>query len=88
MHKGKITMLGRIMAGSQAVIAYNEAGQALFVAYYPLDIDMSQVIVAYCHQVALATGTALFVIDRAVNAVAIACAFDNEGLGLFVYAGR
>jgi hypothetical protein len=28
MHKGKITMLGRIMAGSQAVIAHSEAGQA------------------------------------------------------------
>ena len=33
MHKGKITMLGRIMAGSQAVIAHNEAGQALLVVY-------------------------------------------------------
>ena len=32
MHKGKITMLGRIMAGSQAVIAHDDAGQALFVA--------------------------------------------------------
>jgi len=82
MHKGKITMLGRIMAGSQAVIAHNEAGHALFVAYCPPDIHVSQVIVAYCHQVAWATGTALFVIDRAVNAVAIACAFDNQGLGL------
>ena len=30
MHKGKRTMLGRIMAGSQAVIAHNEAGHALF----------------------------------------------------------
>ena len=82
MHKGKITMLGRIMAGSHAVIAHNEAGHALFVAYCPPDIHVSQVIVAYCHQVALATGTALFVIDRAVNAVAIACAFDNQGFGL------
>src|SRR6266568_69525 len=82
MHKGKITMLGRIMAGSQAVIAHNEAGQALFVAYYPPDIHLSQVIVAYCHQVAFATGSALFVIDRAVNAVAIACAFATQGLGL------
>ena len=35
MHKGKITMLGRIMAGSQAVIAHDDAGQAVFVAYYP-----------------------------------------------------
>jgi hypothetical protein len=82
MHKGKITMLGRIMAGSQAVLAHNEAGQALFVTYYPPDIQLSQVIVEYCHAVALATRTSLFVIDRAVNAVALACAFDNQGLGL------
>jgi hypothetical protein len=38
--------------------------------------------VEYCHKVALATGSALFVIDRAVNAVALACAFDAQGLGL------
>ena len=82
MHKGKITMLGRIMAGSQAVIAHDEAGQALFVAYYPPDLPLSQVIVAYCQQVVEATGTALFVIDRAVNAVAIARAFDAQGFGL------
>jgi hypothetical protein len=82
MHKGKITMLGRIMAGSQAVIAHDEAGQALFVAYYPPDVHVSQVIVAYCAQVAEATGTALFVIDRAVNAVAMARAFDDKDLGL------
>ena len=53
MHKGKITMLGRIMAGSQAVIAHDDAGQAVFVAYYPPDIHLSQVIVAYCQQVAV-----------------------------------
>jgi len=82
MHKGKITMLGRIMAGSQAVIAHDEAGQALFVAYYPPDVHLSQVIVAYCAKVAAATGTALFVIDRAVNAVALARAFDAKDLGL------
>jgi hypothetical protein len=82
MHQGKITMLGRIMAGSQAVIAHNEAGQALFVAYYPPDLPLSQVIVAYCQKVALATGSTLFVMDRAVNAVAMACAFDHQGLGL------
>jgi len=35
MHKGTITMLGRIMAGSQVVIAHDDAGQALFVAYDP-----------------------------------------------------
>jgi hypothetical protein len=82
MHKGKMTMLGRIMAGSQAVIAHDAAGQAVFVAYYPPDLHISQIIVAYCQQVALATGSALFVIDRAVNAVALAGAFDEQGLGL------
>ena len=82
MHKGKITMLGRIMAGSQAVIAHDDAGQALFVAYYPPDIHVSQVIVAYCQRVARATGSAVFVIDRAVNSVALAKAFDEQGLGL------
>lgn len=82
MHKGKITMLGRIMAGSQAVIAHDDAGQALFVAYYPPDLHMSQIIVAYCQRVALATGHSLFVIDRAVNSVALAEAFDEQGLGL------
>ena len=82
MHKGKITMLGRIMGGSQAVIAHDEAGQALFVAYYPPDMHLSQVIVAYCQKVAEATGRTLFVIDRAVNAVAMASAFDDQGLGL------
>ena len=82
MHKGTITMLGRIMAGSQAVIAHDEAGQALFVAYDPPDIPLSQVIVAYCQQVAEATGSALFVIDRAVNSLALACAFDAQALGL------
>ena len=82
MHKGKITMLGRIMAGSQAVIAHDDTGQALFVAYSPPDMHLSQVIVAYCHKVGTATGSVLFVIDRAVNAVAMARAFDEQGLGL------
>jgi len=82
MHKGKITMLGRIMAGSQAVIAHDEAGQAVFVVYYPPDMHLSTVIVAYCQKVAEATGGALFVIDRAVNAVALARAFNDQGLCL------
>ena len=82
MHKGKITMLGRIMAGSQAVIAHNEAGQALWSEYYPPDLPLSEVIVAYCQEVWTATGIALFVIDRAVNSVAMACAFTRQGWGL------
>ena len=81
-HKGTITMLGRIMAGSQAVIAHDEAGQAVFVAYHPPDLHVSQIIVAYCQKVAEATGSALFVMDRAVNAVALAGAVDAQGLGL------
>jgi len=82
MQKGKSTMLGRIMAGAQAVIAHDDAGQAVFVAYYPPDIHMSQVIVAYCQQVAEAAGSVVFVIDRAVNAVALAQAFHDQDLGL------
>jgi len=82
MHKGKITMLGRIMAGSQAVITHDDTGQGLFVEYHPPDRHLSQFIVAYCQQVALATGVAVFVIDRAVNAVALARAFDHQDFGL------
>ena len=82
MHKGKITMLGRIMAGSQAVIAHDETGQAVFVAYYAPDLHLSPIILFACQQVAEATGSTLFVIDRAVNSVALAEAFEAQGLGL------
>jgi len=82
MHKGKITMRGRIMAGSQAVIAHDAAGRAVFVEYYPPDIHLSRLIVAYCQKVAEATGSMVCVIDRAANAVALASAFDAQGMGL------
>jgi hypothetical protein len=82
MHKGKITMLGRIMAGSQAVISHDGSGQARFAAYYPPDSHLSQIIVSYCQQVRQFTGSALFVIDRAVNSVALAVAFTECQLGL------
>jgi len=82
MHKGKITMLGRIMAGSQAVITHDEAGQGLFVEYHPPDQHLSQFIVAYCQKVALATGLSVFVIDRAANSLALARAFDHQAFGL------
>lgn len=82
MHKGKITMLGRIMAGSQALIAHNEVAQALLVAYYPPDLPLSEVIVAYCQEVVMITGCDLFVIDRAVNSVGMARAFTAQGWGL------
>ena len=82
MHQGTITMLGRIMAGAQAVMAHDDAGQARFVGYYPPDIHVSQVLVADCQRVALATGHSLLVLDRAVNAVAMARTFDDQGLGV------
>ena len=82
MHKGKITMRGRIMAGSQAVISHDENGQALYVAYYPPDMHLSQMILTYCERVAEVSGSDLFVIDRGVNSKAMAQAFDEAGLGL------
>jgi hypothetical protein len=82
MPKGKIPMLGRMMAGSHAVIAHDETGHAVCGEYHPPDIHLSQVLVAYYQKVARATGSALFVIDRAVNSVAMACAFAQQGLGL------
>ena len=82
-HKGTITMLGRIMAGSQAVIAHNETGQAVLVQYHPPDLHLSRVIVPYCQQVVEATGSVVFVIDRAVNSLAIACAFAERDWGVW-----
>jgi hypothetical protein len=82
MPKGTSTRLGRMMAGSHAVIAHNEAGHALFVHSEPPDLPVSHGIVASCPQGAMATGTALLVIDRAVHAGAMACAFDDQGVGV------
>jgi len=82
MHKGKITMRGRIMAGSQALIAHTEASHAVFVEYHPPDIHVSRVIVPYCHQGVAATGSILFVIDRAVNSLPMARAFTEQNWGL------
>ena len=45
-------------------------------------MHLSQLIVACCEQVAMATGSDLFVIDRALKSKAIAQAFDEAGLGL------
>ncbi len=88
MHKGKITMLGRIMAGSQAVITHNQEGQAVSVAYQPPDIRMPHFIVEYCQQIAAATGVTVFIIDREANAVELARRFHNAGLGLLSMLDR
>ena len=44
-------------------------------------MQVSGLLVAYCHKVVEATGSALFVIDRAVNsqAMAAACATQDWG---------
>src|SRR3989442_2454192 len=75
-------MVGGSMAGPQALIAHDDTGQGLFVEYHPPDRHLSQFIIDYCQKVALATGVAVFVIDRAVNAVALARAFDHQDFGL------
>ncbi len=55
MHKGKITMLGRIMAGSQLVATHDEHGQAIYLDYYPPDISLVTVIIDYCWSVVTPT---------------------------------
>jgi hypothetical protein len=82
MHKGKITMLGRIMAGSHAVITHTQDGHAVCIEYYPPDIRMPRMIVMYCQKVVTATGIEVFVIDREVNSVEIARCFEKNGMGL------
>jgi hypothetical protein len=88
MHKGKITMLGRIMAGSQAVMTHNQEGQAVFVAYQPPDIRMPHFILAYCQQLVTVTGVEVFVIDREVNSVELARLFHGAHLGLLSMLDR
>jgi hypothetical protein len=88
MHKGKITMLGRIMAGSQAVVAHDEDGRALFVEYYPPDIRMLHFILEYCRKIMEATRVEVFVIDREVNSVEVARKFEENGIGLLSMLDR
>lgn len=88
MHKGKITMLGRIMAGSQAVVAHDEDGRALFVEYYPPDIRMPRFILEYCLKIMDTTLVEVFVIDREVNSVEVARNFEEKGIGLLSMLDR
>ncbi|MHC4074017.1 MAG: hypothetical protein ACYTGS_18625 [Planctomycetota bacterium] len=88
MHKGKITNVGRIMAGSQAVISHDETGHALLAAYYPPDIRLPRVIVAYCEDLSQRSGIEMFVIDREVNALEMARAFRDRGWGLLCMLDR
>lgn len=82
MHKGKITMLGRIMSGSNAVIVHDEKGDSLFGQFYPPDFHMNEFILDYCQQIVSHAGIEQFVIDREINSVDIASAFEDRQWGL------
>ncbi|MCP4137646.1 MAG: hypothetical protein GY754_42155 [bacterium] len=82
MHKGKITMLGRIMAGSNAVIAHDENGYAMYFEYHHPDIRLNHIILGYCKTIQSRTGIEIFIIDREINSVDMAILFKKEGLGL------
>ena len=88
MHKGKITMLGRIMAGSHAVVAHDENGQAIYVEYHPPDIRLPAIILEYCGYIVSTIGTSLFVIDREVNSEALAAEFESRQWGLLSMLDR
>ena len=80
--KGKRTRRGRRMAGAHAVIAPHAAGHALWGPDDPPDLHVSPGVVADCQPVAMPPGSVRFGIDRAVQAVAMAWAFDDQGLGV------
>jgi hypothetical protein len=82
MHKGKITMLGRIMAGSQAVIAHNEKGHAVFAEYHPPDMRLTNMVLEYCEKIVSTTGIDIFVIDREINSKTTASMFESKEWGL------
>ena len=88
MHKGKITMLGRIMAGSNAVVTHNENGHAVYFDYYPPDIRLPRVITVYCENVVSVTGIKIFIIDREINSVAMAQIFESRSWGLLSMLDR
>jgi len=88
MHKGKITMLGRIMSGSNALVAHDDKGRAIYIEYHPPDIHMTSVIVDYCKHIRDSAEIELFIIDREVNSLDIALEFDRNGLGLMSMLGK
>ena len=82
MHKGLITMLGRVMAGSNAVVTHNEHGTPLYFEYFAPDYCLPTLIVEYCQSIVESIGIKLFIIDREVNSLQIAMTFTNKGWGL------
>jgi len=88
MHKGKITMLGRIMSGSNALVAHDDKGRAIYIEYHPPDIHMTSVILDYCKHIRDSAGIELCIIDREVNSLEVALEFDRNDLGLMSMLGK
>ncbi len=51
-----LLMSGRIMAGSQAVVAHIEDGRAIFFDYLPPDTRLPRIIIDFCAEIADLTG--------------------------------
>ena len=81
LHPGQRTGRGRSMAGSHAGLAPAATGQALWVADDPPDLQLSPGLVASGQQGGAATGSARFVIARALPAGARARAVNDQGVG-------
>jgi len=82
MHKGYITMLGRIMPGSKLVFSHDQSGQAIGFEYYPPDTHLIKIIEDYCRKIVGLTGVTNFVIDREINSVEVSRMFDDNKWGL------
>ena len=82
MHKGIITMLGRVMAGTNAVVSHNEHGHPLYFELYAPDYRLPSLILEYCQNLVDLTGIRLFIIDREINSLKIAQEFEQRGWGL------
>ena len=82
MHKGHITMLGRVMGGSQAVVTHDQQGQVIYFEYHVPDLRLTHILVDYCKKLRQAAGIEVFIVDREANSLELARAFDEAGLGL------
>ena len=82
MHKGYITMLGRIMSGSKLVVTHDKDGNAIGFDYYSPDTHLINVIEDYCQSIVDLTGVKNFVIDREINSAGIANLFEEHGWGI------
>lgn len=82
MHKGYVTMLGRIMPASKAVFTHDQLGQVIGFEFYPADTHLLHIIEEYCKEIVDLTGVTNFIIDREINSVEVAKLFDSHRWGL------